>query len=201
MQSLNWPHTLQQTIAKLWLKAIPSVSLQTWLCCNSAALHFQHSSPYAVLNVCLNRVPKQLPVNTDSENVFQSNILSKNLQSYDCVSRGRPPSFYEDGHLRTAQSSHLQRVLLPGCLQDSSTQQAGPLSASQGDGGISRNMSGPAVKADSHLQVTPVTDVYRHIAAAPLILCPARCPLCTKPAPVSPPAHWRCLCSLQRSRL
>lgn len=95
MQILNWPHTLQQTVAKLWLKAISSASLQTWLCCNSAALHFQHSSPHAVLNVCLKRVPKQLPVDTDSENVFQSNILSKNLQSYGCVSRGRPPSFYE----------------------------------------------------------------------------------------------------------
>lgn len=29
----------------------------------------------------------------------------------------------------------LQRVLLPGCLQDSSTQQAGPLSAPQGTWG------------------------------------------------------------------
>lgn len=95
MQILDWPHTLQQTIAKLWLKAISSASLQTLLCGNRAALHFQHSSPHAVLNVCLNRIPKQLPVNTDSENVFQSNILSKKLQSYDCVCRGRPPSFYE----------------------------------------------------------------------------------------------------------
>lgn len=34
-----------------------------------------------------------------------------------------------------------QRVLLPGCLQDSSTQQAGPLSAPQGDGGRSRDIS------------------------------------------------------------
>lgn len=30
------------------------------------------------------------------------------------------------------QMCHQQRVLLPGCLQDSSTQQAGPLSAPQG---------------------------------------------------------------------
>lgn len=94
MRILNWPHTLQQTIAKLWLKAVSSASLQNWLCCSSTALHFQHSSPCTVLNVCLNKAPKQLPVNTDSENVFQSNILSKKLQSYDCVSWGRPPSFY-----------------------------------------------------------------------------------------------------------
>lgn len=40
---------------------------------------------------------------------------------------------------------HQQRVLLPGCLQDSSTQQAGPLCSPRGDGGISRDMSGPAV--------------------------------------------------------
>ena len=94
MQILNWPHTLQQTIAKLWLKAISSASLQNWLCCNRVALNFRHSSPYTVLNVSFNKVPKQFPVNTDRENVFQRSILCKKLQSCVHVSWDRPPSFY-----------------------------------------------------------------------------------------------------------
>lgn len=65
MQILNWPHTLQQTIAVLWLKAISSASLQNWLCCNRAALNFRHSWPYTVLNVSFNKVPKQFLVHTE----------------------------------------------------------------------------------------------------------------------------------------
>lgn len=154
MQILNWPHTLQQTIAKLWLKAISSASLQTWLCCNSAALHFQHSSPYAVLNVCLNTVPKQLPGNADSENVFQSNILSRKLQSYNCVSRGRPPSFYEvpwglpqPTAVTWAEAADVPSSVcscLAACRTTAPSKQGLSL-LPRGDGGISRDMSGPAV--------------------------------------------------------
>lgn len=43
----------------------------------------------------LEQSPKTASSEYRHENVFQSNILSIKLQSYDCVSQGRPPSFDE----------------------------------------------------------------------------------------------------------
>lgn len=92
MQILNWPHTLQRALAKLWLKAISSASLQNWLCCSRAALSFQHSSPYTVLNVSF-KVPTRFPANTSGDIIFQRNTLCTELQSCTHVSWDRPHSF------------------------------------------------------------------------------------------------------------
>lgn len=54
--------------------------------------------PY-IFSISVKRLLEQSPRTAFSEyrheNVFQSNILSKKLQSYDCVSQSRPPSFDE----------------------------------------------------------------------------------------------------------
>lgn len=135
MQILNWPHTLQRALAKLWLKAISSASLQNWLCCIRAALSFQHSSPYTVLNVSF-KVPTRFPVNTSGDIIFQRNTLCTELQSCIHVSWDRPPSFptalevchgsqqppEQNPHTSASQALHLSVPSLRG----SSTTAAGP---------------------------------------------------------------------------